>query len=333
MSVRDSSQVFEARRSAVHLAQSLGWDDTMTGQVAIAANEIATNLVKHAEGGELHIRLCDHDSVTGLELIALDRGPGLANPGAALRDGFSTSGTSGTGLGAIRRLSAEFDIHSQIGRGTVLVARFFSDREKTVEFGPVLRSGVIQVPVRNETVCGDSWGIRRQGSKFVVLLADGLGHGSGAAEASREAVAVLQRATDLNPIAVLDLVHQALRSTRGAAVAVASIDATAGEVLFSGVGNISAVIANGKSTQQLVSHYGTAGQVVRKLANFTYPWSASSLLIMHSDGLNTAWRLDATPGLTEKHPALISTVLYRDASRGNDDACVIAVSSKWEPEA
>ena len=326
VNVTESSQVFEARRISLELAASLGWDATLTGKVAIAATELGTNLAKHATGGELHVSFCERGDAQGIELLAVDRGPGLADPDASLRDGFSTAGTAGTGLGAVQRLSTEFDIYSQPGKGTALVARFYPaslQRSRSIS-GPDFVVGAVQVPLRSESVCGDSWGVRKDRGKVTLLVADGLGHGPGAAQASQEAVAVLQQATVLDSLALLETVHHSLRSTRGAAVAVASIDVVERQLTFVGIGNISAMLLNGSAIQHLVSLNGTAGHAVRKMQHFTYPWTPTKLLIMHSDGVNTNWRLEAFPGLAKKHPSLIAAVLYREASRGRDDACIVA---------
>src|SRR5688572_12749729 len=109
--VTDPSQVGEARRRAAALAQRLGFDDTDAGKVAIVVTEAANNLVKHARDGEILLHPLEQDGTAGLEVLALDKGPGL-DLSRCLRDGFSTGGTPGTGLGAIARLSAVFDVHS-----------------------------------------------------------------------------------------------------------------------------------------------------------------------------------------------------------------------------
>jgi hypothetical protein len=254
----------------------------------------------------------------------LDRGPGVARIDDCLRDGYSTKDTAGTGLGAISRLADEFDVYSQPGKGTCLVARVYSSSESRPRSTQHLFSiGAVQVPVRGESQCGDNWGLREENGCVALMVADGLGHGPDAAEASKEAIAVLMRSTDLAPVVLLDRVHQALRGTRGAAVAVARIEAAQNELHFAGVGNISAMIITPGSTQHLVSHNGTAGHNVRKFQNFAYAWPTNGLLVMHSDGITTSWRLDLYPRLSEHHPSLVAAVLYRDASRGRDDACVV----------
>jgi anti-sigma regulatory factor (Ser/Thr protein kinase) len=330
VTVRESSQIFESRRIALNFAESLHWDETSSGKLAIAVTEAARNLVKHGREGELHLQHCEQNGLIGVEMLALDRGPGVTNIDVCLQDGFSTSGTAGTGLGAIRRLSSEFDIFSQPGKGTALLARFFSKAAGNSAGAPPpqVTVGAVQVPIRGESVSGDSWAIRTEERRSVLLIADGLGHGPGAAEASREAVAVLKRATDLEPLLLLETVHHALRPTRGAALAIAMIDHGLANLIFAGVGNISATIISGSVTQHLVSYSGTAGQAIRKVKAFTYPWPSGALLLMHSDGIHTNWRLDAYPGLAAKRPSLIAGVLYRDARRGRDDACIVVVRGK-----
>jgi anti-sigma regulatory factor (Ser/Thr protein kinase) len=308
------------------LAAENSWDETASGKLAIVATETATNLVKHAQQGEIHIGLCQRDGHLGIEVLALDRGPGVAGIAECLADGYSSEGTAGTGLGAISRLADEFDIYSQPGKGTCLVARLYpSSESRRLPKQDRFSIGSVQVPVRGERQCGDNWGFRQENDRMVLMLADGLGHGPDAAEASKQAVAVLMTATDLAPVALLERVHRGLRGTRGAAVAVTQVDPFQKQAQFAGIGNISGSIITPDNIQHLVSHNGTAGHNVRKFQEFSYVWPANGILIMHSDGITTSWRLDSYPGLGERHPSLVAAVLYRDASRGRDDACVVVI--------
>jgi hypothetical protein len=68
---------------------------------------------------------------------------------------------------------------------------------------------------------------------------------------------------------------------------------------------------------------GTVGHSVAKLQQFSYPWEAGSLLIMHSDGLGTRWHVEQYPGLASRHPALMAGVLFRDFCRRRDDATIL----------
>jgi anti-sigma regulatory factor (Ser/Thr protein kinase) len=329
--VTEASQVGEARRLISTSARKLGFDETAAGKVAIVVTEMAGNLVKHAGGGEIVVRALRSGGIDGLEILALDRGPGMADLAAARRDGYSTAGSPGTGLGAIARLSDLFDVYSAPGQGTALVAQLWA--------APLPRNGVIPgsewgsvcLPVRGEEAPGDGVDIRLRPGGWRLLVADGLGHGPFAREAAQRAIAVSRNDPGGPPARVLEACHDALRSTRGAAVAVADVDFEAKTVRFAGVGNITGVIEAAGRNQHLVSFNGIIGQGMAKIREFSYPWSAGALLIMASDGLSTRWRLDAYPGLAARHPSLIAGVLYRDFGRPRDDATVAVVRELYRP--
>ncbi|MCU0540558.1 MAG: ATP-binding protein/SpoIIE family protein phosphatase [Oscillatoriaceae cyanobacterium Prado104] len=330
LSVTEDSQVGEVRRLAVALASQLGFSETDRGKVAIVATEAAKNLLKHAREGEIVLQTLKNVSRDIIEIAVLDRGPGMANVGQCLQDGFSTAGTPGTGLGAIQRLSNFFEIHSLPEQGTALIARLESGKNsrEALQNQNSLEIGVINLPKVGEKICGDSWAAENAGNKNSILVADGLGHGSLASEASREAVAVFQVNAKLGPKAILEKAHAALKHTRGAAAAIARIDRAQNTVCFAGVGNISGVIYTDTQTRSMVSYNGTIGHQMRKVEEFIYPWNQHSILIMHSDGLATQWDLNRYPGLASKHPALIAAVLYRDFKRSRDDMTVIVAKER-----
>jgi hypothetical protein len=159
------------------------------------------------------------------------------------------------------------------------------------------------------------------------MVVDGLGHGVFAAEAAHEAERVLAQAKDISPEHLLQDVHDALRKTRGAAVAIAKIQPAKGLLTFSGVGNVSASIVSSGLSRSMASHNGTVGHQVQRLQEFTYPWNADSILIMHSDGLATRWDLDRYPGIWSKHPSIVAAILHRDFCRGRDDVTVLAAKT------
>jgi hypothetical protein len=254
-----------------------------------------------------------------LQVLGLDRGRGIANVGESLRDGYSTAGSAGTGLGAVRRLASAFDIYSQPAAGTAVFAEIAPPRRAAASF----EIGGVSLPARGETACGDGWAVTADGRRTSVLVVDGLGHGILAAEASREAIRSFQATTAERPRERLEAIHLALKATRGAAVAVAEIDPVQAQVCFAGIGNIAGVIVADGTTRHCVSHNGIAGHDVRRLGAFSYPWPADGVLVMHSDGIMSRWDLSKYPGLARRHPALVAGVLYRDFQRGRDDATVV----------
>jgi anti-sigma regulatory factor (Ser/Thr protein kinase) len=321
LQISDASLAGEARRVGVHLAEEIGMEERDRGTVAIAVTELATNIVKHAGSGSMVCERLAANGTQGIRVLAFDKGPGIRNISSALQDGYSTAGTSGNGLGAVRRLSTSFDIYSAPERGTCIMADFWPRKKAPAPRD--LRLGVVSIAFRGESVCGDGWFFKADRDTAWLMIADGLGHGVFAAEAAREAERVLAQATSDSPAVIMADVHDALKKTRGAAAAITAIDRRKRTLSFAGLGNISAVLASRESSRGLASHNGTVGHQMSKLQEFTFPWTEESTLIMHSDGLGSRWNLNDYPGLLSKHPSLIAAVLYRDFSRERDDVTVL----------
>jgi anti-sigma regulatory factor (Ser/Thr protein kinase) len=326
VAVAERSRVAEARRLACQAATKQGFSETDIGRVAIAATELATNLVKHAGGGEIVIGSFDDGEGTGLEILALDRGPGIADVQKAVSDGHSTAGSSGIGLGAAHRAADVFAISTRPGHGTVIVARVRKSEHQTHRSRRYIVSGLC-IPYPGEVVCGDGWAVAPVEERLVVLLADGSGHGPEAHRAAMRAVEILREKPNVAPEEVVRRVHGALGGTRGAAVAVARLEpeANGGNVNFVGVGNISAALIDSTDVRRMVSLNGTAGHVAPRIRAFQYPYRDAPTVILHSDGLTSRWDLSEYPGLMGAHPSLIAGVLYRDFRRGRDDASIVAV--------
>ncbi|MCC2683023.1 MAG: serine/threonine protein kinase [Nitrosospira multiformis] len=316
-----TTDISAARRYGVRLSQSLGFDETTSGRVSLVITEAASNILKHARDGKILLSQIHADQMNGIEILALDNGPGIADLAHSLLDGVTTADSPGTGLGALRRLSDYFDAYCPMDKGSAFHMRIWSSLPANP--GEVLEVGAIRVPVAQEEVCGDGWEMVSRADSATFLLADGLGHGPNAAKASDAARELLARNPELKPTAFMEAAHEALRSTRGAAMAVAQLDYGREQLDFVGIGNISACVTDGLSRKQLVSHNGIVGHNIRKIQQFTLPFSSGSLYIMHSDGISTHWDLSAYPGLNRRHPALIAGILYRDFARGRDDASVL----------
>jgi anti-sigma regulatory factor (Ser/Thr protein kinase) len=320
--IADGSHVAEVRRLVGNYARSLGLPEVRRAEVAIVVTELATNLLKHAKGGDiLADRFSDSQGV-GLELLALDRGGGMADVERCIGDGYSTAGSPGNGLGAVMRLSDHVRIYSRPGRGTAIMARFVTGLPVQA---PATQLGAAVAPYPGETICGDRWSIGYGQADRAILVADGSGHGVEAARAADVAVRIFHDNLNDSCERLMELMHRALMPTRGAAVAVARIDAVAHTVRYVGVGNISGVLISDGGARHMVSNNGTAGHVAPRIREFTYEFSGDPLVILHSDGLTPKWDLTAYPGLATQHPSLIAGVLLRDFRRGRDDASVVAM--------
>lgn len=324
LQVIDASQVGEVRRAVADLARSEGADDSVLSNLSIIATEAANNIWKHGSGGEVLINTTGEGEAIGIEIFALDRGRGIADVSKCLEDGYSTIGTSGTGLGAIRRISSFFDIHSVPGKGTVVYSLTWIVPPKKVFLTKPLEISGISVAYPGESVCGDAWHHIAHNSHDLFLVADGLGHGLQAFEAAIQGVEIFKKAQAQSPSAILELAHGALRSTRGAAMSILSVDRQRQVITYCGVGNIAGCMLLGNDRQSnLVSQNGTIGMEARRFQEFSYPWIADGILVLATDGLGTRWDLASYPGLLNRHSGVIAATLYRDFKRGRDDVTVV----------
>jgi len=320
VAVGDASHVSAARMGVGRMTQALGFDETRAGRAAIVVTEAVSNIVKHAGSGTFVARAIEANGCMGLELLAIDKGPGMRDFEASAVDGHSTSGTPGTGLGAIRRQSDEFDVYTDVGAGTILRALLWAAQAPR---NSAYEVGALCVPKPGESVCGDAWGVEFGGHGVTFLLADGLGHGPDASRAASLAVDTLHRHPAETALRILDRAHARLKPTRGAAVAVMRHEQAGGELSFAGVGNISACVIDRQSRRAMVSHNGIVGHNVHKSQEFRYPWPRGALLVAHTDGIDTHWDLARHPGLADRHPAVIAAMIFREHSRRRDDAGIV----------
>ena len=322
--VRDSSEVSEPRRAAGWLADSLGFSETRAGLVSLVASELATNLAKHARDGELLLRAFDDGSgrAAGIEILSLDTGPGIADVDASRRAGHSTTGTLGHGLTAIERQSDFTDIYT-LPTGTAMVSRIWREVPPGRAAEPRIVVGAVNAAKPGEDISGDGWAWRLRAQRMAMIVADGLGHGLHAHDAALAALDTFAKEHEHTPARIVEDAHAALRGTRGAALAVLSLDFDYRTVRYCGLGNISGTIMQPTARQSLVSMNGTAGHTTHRLQEFQYGLPANAIIVMHSDGLSTHWDLGPYPGIRERDPSIIAGVLYRDFSRRRDDVTVV----------
>lgn len=315
--VTESSQVGEARRMAHKLGQQAGLNETSLGNLGIVVTELGTNLHKHAKQGELILRRLQGKTGAGVEVLSLDRGPGITEVAKCMTDGYSTSGTTGNGLGSIKRLSTVFDIYSST-QGTALVSQLWIAPGP----GPAdFETGAVCLPYPGEHLCGDAWTSAQTDNSCTLIVADGLGHGVHAAQAADQAIEVFQDNASLSPQLCLQKIHAALRSTRGAAVVI--LQAANQKIVYSGIGNVSGGILGADTSKSFVSLNGTIGHQAQRFQEFSYDWPRASLVFFHSDGLHSKWKLSQYPGLQMRHPSLVAGILYRDFRRERDDVTVV----------
>ncbi|WP_375483163.1 SpoIIE family protein phosphatase [uncultured Jatrophihabitans sp.] len=327
--VLDSSQVSPARAMVGRVAQRCGFDQRRVDRMALVATELAENLHRHAEQGELLVLPSHVGGATRLSIMAIDRGPGVARFEDCLVDGYSTATNSlGAGLGAVQRIADDFDACSEAGRGTVVAAGFVADGPAGPGHFDVAGVGF---PITGETRNGDAFTAVRRGSSIVVALADGLGHGPGAADASGAAVAAVQAMADRPPAELVRAVSEQIAGTRGAAVTVAelTIDAAraGGDLVSAGLGNVSvASVRLDGETRRIATSNGTAGTALRgSVVEQRTAFPPRGLVVLHSDGLTTRWNLSGRRELLRHGAEVVAAALWRDHVRGSDDSLVVVV--------
>jgi anti-sigma regulatory factor (Ser/Thr protein kinase) len=328
--VEDPSAAAACRGAAQALAARLGFPAPRVDELALAVTEAASNLHKHARQGSMLLRIT-RDATTsdgstrdgdgpGIELVTIDAGPGFRDTGAALRDGHSTSGTLGIGLGAISRLADFCDLYSMPGHGTALVARFWPAPRKCAR----RYAGLVR-PIAGEAECGDVFGVVETETGLIGVLCDGLGHGPLAATAAAQAVAAVLEEPPAEPAALVERAHRRMSHTRGGAIGVVQLNGDGQVIRFAGLGNIAAVILAEGTRKGMISVPGIAGHQARSIRQFEYTAPPGAAVILHSDGISSRWEPGELPGLNARDPLVVGAMVLAEAGTRRDDASVLVL--------
>jgi anti-sigma regulatory factor (Ser/Thr protein kinase) len=328
--VRDQGDVGAASRAVDTLAQAAALPQAVVEPARIATTELGHNL--HGHGQEGYLLLRPTDEPRGLEVVAVDRGPGIADPAGALA-GTTAAADLGVGLGVVARLATSFDLYTGARQGTVVLARFAAD-PPTAPAAPVqgLRAGGVSTAAVPGDANGDGWAVAHDDLGCTAVVVDGLGHGPPAHEASRAALAALEAAGGVDVCGWLQAAHVAMRGTRGGVAAAARIDLSRRRVAFAGVGNVQGRIVAEGQTWGLASHPGMLGtqHQAPRPRRLDLPWPRGATLLLWSDGL----RSGAAPGVDGAgrghDPTVLAALLHRDFVRGNDDATVVVVQDRTD---
>jgi anti-sigma regulatory factor (Ser/Thr protein kinase) len=337
--VRVEEDVGALRRAVFALTSGL--HGTLRDKAALVVTELGTNLLYHTTGGGFVLYRMLGD---GLELIAVDDGPGFSDARRAPRlsdshrlsdsDPSPVPGRSrrphgiGVGLETVRHLATIFDLYSTRPGGSVLLVRLFTAEPADSWF----RSGAVNVAFDGGAASGDGWAVD-DGSLLRVLLVDGLGHGPEANRASVAAISVFGARSPGGLQGFLENANEAMRSTRGGVVGVCEIDQIREELRFAGVGNITARLTQSGRTTNLPSKDGVLGTALRAPGARIErrDWEKGTVLIMASDGLRAQWDPTDYPGLLDHDPTVVAATLFRDFCRGTDDTAVIVVQDLRRP--
>ncbi|MCY0939375.1 SpoIIE family protein phosphatase [Streptomyces sp. H34-S4] len=321
------SAVHLAAEAARTLARECGLPGSLPDRAAVVASELASNLDKHARDGAIYLQPLL--SGQGLEILAVDRGPGIPDLDRALTDGYTTTATLGAGLGAIRRIATDFTIRSLTGTGTVACARLTSpgDRPKTPQ-----DIGSACLAVDTEEHCGDARAIADTDTARTAIVVDGLGHGPRAAEAAQTALRAFRRAPDQPLPTLITALHRALRRTRGAAVGIMRLHQDHAQ--YCGIGNVRALVLSHDTVHhRLTGQPGVVGWDIPPPRQHVIPLSPGATAVLHSDGIDERWAHAPSPFLHQLPPALLAAAVVHNHRRSRDDATLLAARAQRHPHA
>lgn len=318
--VPDESYVGTVRRLAKDLSFEIDFSEGKREKVNLVVSELATNLAKHAQKGEILLRAFNFLGSSGLEIISVDHGPGIDDLDLVQVDGYTESDTLGGGLGSIRRLADSFEISSKPDSGTVVRAMLLSDSKQVPDKD--IEIGALSVPIGKEPDSGDGIGIARNKDYLSILVVDALGHGPLAAQARQIAFDTFQKNPFDSPLAIVEQQHIDLEGSRGIAVAMSRIDLATNKLEFVGVGNITGRSYEGHSSKNFCSRFGVVGGRLSKLKAEEHQLGRNFTLLYFSDGIGSSAKIDKLNSLPA---SMIAGSIFRDHVRTTDDATVLVV--------
>ncbi len=324
----DRTYQASVRSEMRRIAESIGFTGHRMGELEIIIAELTSNISKHTRAGGYFLVRPLTGEMPGIEIISIDEGPGIRMASDMMKDGLSTTRTLGQGLGAIQRLASVFDIFSLTGWGTILLTRTYIKKTDKARASKSLHVYGLNVNKPGESVSGDAWHFIQTARNTRIMIIDGLGHGVSAKQAADEAIQNFISEPGATPTDQLHSLHPALKRTRGGVVNVVYLDETNNQLSYSGVGNISMKVISANSSKGCFSYNGIVGHIMPSVINnHILQWQPNDLIILHSDGISGRWDLGKYPGILTHHPLLLCAAIYKDHTRGTDDATVVVAKT------
>lgn len=315
---------FAILKKEVHaLAVAGGFSAKRLAEIDIVVAEVVSNLSKHADGGEVLVKLVEERGVQGLELLAIDNGPGIADLRSMMQDGASTTNTLGHGLGAIRRLSDHFQVYTQKGWGTLLLSRIYNKELTSASKKDPIEVRSLLVPKPGETECGDGFYVKQSKEHLKLFLGDGLGHGKDAAAAVKKAIEAFKQCGDDSPVENLRFINQSVKKTRGLVATVAVFHLKEKRWKICGVGNISTRIFGATSSKTHSPYNGIVGlNMPNSMNDQVINYEPGQCMVLCSDGVKSKWDVLKFPGILRYDLSLLNAALFKDFARNTDDLSI-----------
>ena len=331
IALKTESDVLHARRIAREFGQRFKIGEQMEVRLATIVSELSRNILKYAGAGSCELVSLGDKSV---RCVFRDQGPGIDNLDAALTDGYSTSGTLGIGLPGAKRLADKFEIQSDNSGTTVTVELNPSGAPKNHRKGfdqvrpsDSVRCGIAIRPLDWGRYSGDQAGVWFRERSALVCIADGLGHGEPAERAARKAIETVSANQELGLADMMRECDQALKGSRGAAIALARIDLKSGDLEYLGIGNTRCAIV-GQSIAHLGGSYGIVGEGAKPASVERRTLQRRDVLILWSDGLPESLGLVAPQVRRITDAQVFAEGLIKEHAIDGDDAGVVVF--RWD---
>lgn len=326
MAISSPAEVIAIRRISKELAKEIGFGESEQEEIVLVVSELASNIIKYAHRGVVTLTPLYLGEQQGLMIEATDKGPGFCED-TALKDGFSSSGTLGCGLGAVNRMMDEFDIHTNENNqaGTRIVCKRWV-RGKSYSSGKCpFEIGIVSRPKHGETFNGDSFVIKHGNGQSLVAVIDGVGHGLLAHQAALAARHYIESHSDSPFLDVFRGVDRACRSSRGVVMALATIDWTSMKLKFASVGNIEVKAYGAHEKFKFIVRRGIIGKNAPNPVITENDWRLDYALAIHSDGLSTHWSWNDFSLHLDKSAQFLAEHMHRTLEKDNDDSTLIIV--------
>lgn len=317
---------FAILKKEIHaLAVSGNFSERKIGEIDIIVAEMVSNLVKHAGGGQVLVKLMEENGLQGIELVSIDGGPGMLDVSRMVSDGVSTRNTLGHGLGAMKRLSQKFQVYSIKDWGTVILCRVFEeDPPRFLKPAKAeIRSAILPKP--GEEKCGDGFYYTVSADRIKLFAGDGLGHGPHAAHAVELAGEAFHACTECDPVEIIRFMHQAVKKSRGLVGTVAVFDFKDKKWTICGIGNILTKVISNVSSKTYMSYNGIIGlNMPNTMKAQEIDYESGQYVVMCSDGIKSRWDTVKYPGILRYDLNMLSAAILKDFARQTDDMLVAA---------
>lgn len=326
MVISNAGEVIAIRRIAKEMAQNMGFDERTREEISLVVSELASNIIKYTQRGIITLSPVCNTKCEGIMIEAEDDGEGF-NEHTALKDGVSTSGTLGVGLGAVNRLMDEFEILQRENHsGTrIICKRWLHDNSNHGQHCP-FEFGVFSRPKLNELANGDTFVIKNIHEATLIGVIDGVGHGVLANQAANVARQYVERHAESPLLDIFRGVERACSSTRGVVMALVVLNWKKSTFQYASVGNIEIkIFSQAHDKSRFIVRRGIVGKHAPPPVVTENEWHSGDMLALHSDGISTHWHWDDFMSYLNHPVQMITEEIFNAMQKNYDDATIVIV--------